>query len=142
MTIILCKLNYTEFLYSIPPFNIPSVVRAFNYALAETIRLMETLFGLSDEEIESLFSELDRSVLLTEDVKTFVRQEHLPPLAEKIFSLWQTRIAWRGREDLGAEIALAVSSNEENALLETIADFLWANRQLNRTREDQDAEAS
>ncbi len=47
-------------------------------------------------------------------------------LADRVAALFVERFAWSGRAELGADLTLEPA--DEDALLDGLADFLWANR--------------
>jgi hypothetical protein len=59
-------------------------------------------------------------------------------LSRRVVALFAERLAWHGRRELDADVAL--DELDDEAMLEALAEFLWASRQAGRAPSDAPAE--
>jgi hypothetical protein len=77
-------------------------------------------------ETEAALAALDKSTkALDADPDAFDDMDGLPPLTDVIFGIWSSRFAWNGLLELKADVLLQVSEDDENRLLNELADLLW-----------------
>jgi hypothetical protein len=79
------------------------------------------------------FAALEESLArLTADPDAFAQQAGMPPVADEVLRLWEQQFAWRGLEELHADVLLALERVAEDRVLEVLADFLWNHRHSGR----------
>jgi hypothetical protein len=81
------------------------------------------------DEVPALLAALDRSeTTLASEPQAFADLEGLPPLADRIFTVWETYFAWSGLEELNADVRVDLAAADEGEMLEDLADLLWRYR--------------
>jgi len=73
----------------------------------------------------------DSEATLASDPSALAQEEGLPPLADRVYSIWERHCAWSGLEELTADVLLNRAAGDEEEVLRNLADLLWELRYTN-----------